>query len=125
LNGHYNLGKNQFRNKGGKPSGRKGIPSPLKGKPNGKKGIPTGPNGKKGVPSKKKGKTYGPSGRKGKTYGPNGRKGMPSKKKGKTYGPTGKQQNPAPEVECPHCGTIGKSNVMKRRHFDNCKKKPL
>jgi hypothetical protein len=123
LNGHYNLGKNQFRNKGGKPSGRKGIPSPLKGKPSGKKGIPNGrkgiPSGRKGIPSPLKGI---PSPLKGV---PSPLKGKPNGKKGKTYGPTGKQQNPAPEVECPHCGTIGKSNVMKRRHFDNCKKKPL
>lgn len=43
LNGHYNLGENQFRVSG--PSPLKGKPSPLKGIPNGRKGIPTGPSG--------------------------------------------------------------------------------
>jgi len=27
------------------------------------------------------------------------------------------------ESTCPHCGKIGKSNAMKRWHFDNCKRK--
>lgn len=27
------------------------------------------------------------------------------------------------EYKCPHCGKIGKSNAMKRWHFDNCKEK--
>lgn len=26
------------------------------------------------------------------------------------------------EVKCPHCDKIGKSGVMRRWHFDNCKK---
>lgn len=28
-----------------------------------------------------------------------------------------------PEVECPHCGKLGKGNVMFRYHFTNCKNK--
>jgi hypothetical protein len=144
LNGYYRLGEQkQFRNIGGKPSGRKGIPSPLKGKPsgkkgipNGKKGIPTGPQGprgkqqnparNKGIPSPKKGKPSGkkgipkgkPAWNKGISTGPNGRKGIPT-------GPSGKQKNPAPEVECPHCGLVGKGGNMTRYHFDNCKMKPI
>lgn len=27
------------------------------------------------------------------------------------------------EVQCPHCGKIGKNNVMPRWHFDNCRNK--
>jgi hypothetical protein len=111
------------------PNGRKGIPSPLKGKPSGRKGKPTGPHsaesnqkksermkgkptGKKGIPNGRKGI---PSPLKGK---PSGRKGIPTKKKGN---PSGKQQNPASEVECPHCGLVGRGGAMKRHHFDNCK----
>ena len=30
-----------------------------------------------------------------------------------------------PTTECPHCGKIGKGNVMYRFHFDNCKQKPF
>jgi hypothetical protein len=111
------------------PNGRKGIPSPLKGIPSPLKGKPTGPhsaesnqkrsermkgkpNGKKGIPNGRKGI---PSPLKGK---PSGRKGIPTKKKGN---PSGKQQNPASEVECPHCGLVGRGGAMKRHHFDNCK----
>lgn len=28
------------------------------------------------------------------------------------------------QVTCPHCGKIGKSGIMSRWHFDNCKKNP-
>ena len=110
LNGHYNLGENQFRVSGpsplkGKPSPKKGIPTGKKGIPSGRKGIPNGPNGKKGIPSGRKGI-------------PSGRKGIPTGKKGN---PSGKQQNPAPEVECPHCGLVGRGGNMNRYHFDNCK----
>jgi hypothetical protein len=118
LNGHYNLGENQFRTSG--PNGRKGKPNGRKGKPNGKKGIPTGPNGKKGKPngkkgiptrphstetkqklrdanlgkpSPKKGKPSGPSPLKGK---PNGRKGIPSPLKGKPNGRKGKSTGQIP-----------------------------
>jgi hypothetical protein len=122
----------------GVSSPNKGRPSPLRGKPNGKKGIPNGkkgiPNGRKGKPSGRKGIPNGkqrnpsgptqrkgiPNGRKGILTGPNGRKGIPTGRKGI---PNGKQQNPAPEVECPHCGKIGRGGVMKQHHFDNCKKK--
>jgi hypothetical protein len=122
LNGHCNIGKNQFRHSGvsplkGKPSGRKGNPSGRKGTPNGKQQNPSkNPSPKKGKPSGKKGI---PNGRKGIPTGPNGKKGIPT-------GPSGKQQNPAGKqriVECPHCGKIGGINAMTRRHFDNCKKK--
>ena len=70
-------------------------------------GIKRGPNGKKGIPT-----------------GPNGKKGIPNGKQQNPSGPRGKQQNPAPEVECPHCGLVGRGGNMKRYHFDNCKKKP-
>ena len=78
-----------------------GTPSPKKGIPTGKKGIPSG---RKGIPSPLKDK-------------PNGKQGI-------STGPNGPQQNPAPKVECPHCGKIGNRGAMKRWHFDNCKKKP-
>ena len=67
-----------------------------------------------GAPSPKKGK---PSGHIPWNKGIlNGKKGIPT-------GPRGKQKNPAPKVECPHCGKIGNRN-MTRDHFDNCKMKP-
>ncbi len=91
LNGHYNLGENQFRNKGGKPRGPYG--------PTGKHQNPTGPRGKQQNPG---------------TRSPRG-----------PYGPTGKHQNPSPEVECPHCGLVGRGGNMTRHHFDNCKRKPI
>ncbi|NDB60600.1 HNH endonuclease [bacterium] len=28
------------------------------------------------------------------------------------------------KIQCPHCGKIGGSNIMKRWHFDKCKSKP-
>ena len=87
-----------------------------KGKPNGRKGIPTGQiSWNKGIPHSDATKQKLSDDRKGK---PNGRKGIPT-------GPNGKQQNPAPKVECPHCGKIGGSNTMQRWHFDNCSKKPI
>jgi hypothetical protein len=123
LNGHCNIGKNQFRT-----SGPRGKPSPLKGKPNGKKGIPTGPSPLKGKPQspdhiKKRSdvNTGKPSPLKGK---PNGKKGIPTGPSPKKGNPSGKQQNPAPEVECPHCGLVGRGGNMTRYHFDNCKMKP-
>ena len=30
---------------------------------------------------------------------------------------------PVSKIQCPHCGTWGPSNNMKRYHFDNCKRK--
>ena len=118
----------------GKPSSKKGKPSPSKGiltgkqrnpssKPSSKKGKPSG---RKGIPTKKKGKPSGkqrnPSGK------PSPLKGRPSPSKGKPSGkkgiPNGKQKNPAPEVECPHCGLVGRGGGMTRYHFDNCKMKP-
>ncbi len=30
---------------------------------------------------------------------------------------------PKEKIECPHCGVIGAPHVMKRWHFDNCRKK--
>jgi hypothetical protein len=117
LNGRYHLGEDkQFRNKGGKP----GKPSPLKGKPNGKKGIPTGkPAWNKGKPSPKKGI---PNGKKGIPNGPQQNPSGPTGPRG-PYGPRGPQKNPAPEVECPHCGLVGRGGNMTRKHFDNCKMK--
>ena len=119
LNGHYNLGENQFRTSG--PKGKqqhlpwnKGISTgPLSdntkqkisnstiGKPNGREGILTG-------------KQQNPSGPRGPQQNP--------------HGPHGKQQNPHGSqriVECPHCGKTGGVNNMTRHHFDKCKKKPL
>ena len=107
LNSYYRLGEHkQFRNRGGKPSGRKG-------KPSGKKGIPNGPQQN---PSSK------PAWNKDK---PSPLKGIPSPLKGKPSPlkgiPSGKQR----EVECPHCGLVGGTSAMKRHHFDNCKMKPV
>jgi hypothetical protein len=106
----------------GRPSGRKGVPSSRKGVPSGRKGIPNGPNGKKGIPTGPNGKKGKPSGKKGI---PNGKKGKPSGKKGIPTGPRGKQKNPATEVECPHCGLVGRGSNMTRHHFGNCKMKPV
>ena len=95
LNSYYRLGEHkQFRNRGGKPSGRKGKPSGKKGIPNGPQQNPSSkpawnkdkPSPLKGIPSGKKGK---PNGRKGK---PSPLKGIPSGKKGIPNGP---QQNPS------------------------------
>ena len=95
---------------------------------NGLDGAPTGPNGRKGIPTGQiawnKGKPH-PSWNKGK---PSPRKGIPNGKKGISTGPspkkgipTGPQRNPAPKVECPHCGLVGRGGTMNRWHFDNCK----
>ena len=97
LNQRYHLGEHkQFRTGG--------TTSPKKGKPSGKipwnKGISTGQSKRKGIPS-------GPQGPRGKQKNPSG--------------PRGKQKNPAPEVECPHCGLVGRGGGMTRHHFDNCK----
>jgi hypothetical protein len=54
--------------------------------------------------------------------GPTGKQKNPSGPRG-PRGPTGKQKNPAPEVECPHCGLVGRISNMNRYHFDNCKEK--
>ena len=107
LNGHCNIGKNQFRVSG--PSPLKGKPSPLKGKPNGKKGKPSGRKGihtgqipwNKGIPAWNKGISAGPQ------QNPSGPRG------------------PQTKVKCPHCGKDGGINNMTRYHFDNCKKKPV
>ena len=100
LNGHCNIGKNQFRVSG--PTGPRGKQKNPRGPtgPNGKKGIPTGPNGKKGIPT-------GPSPKKGKTYGPNGKqrnpsskpsplKGIPNGRKGIPTGPSPLKGVPSP-----------------------------
>jgi hypothetical protein len=136
----------------GRPSGKKGIPSPLKGRPSplkGRpsplKGKPTGPSPLKGRPSGKKGIPNGPQQNPSGLRGPNGRKGKPAWNKGKPSPlkgipsgrkgiptgpsplkgiPTGKQKNPALEVECTHCGLVGRGGGMTRYHFDNCKMKP-
>ena len=117
LNGHCNIGKNQFRVSG--PSPLKGKPSPLKGKPNGKKGKPSGRKGihtgqipwNKGIPAWNKGISAGPQQN---PSGPRGPQQNPS-------GPRG----PQTKVKCPHCGKDGGINNMTRYHFDNCKKKPV
>ncbi len=78
---------------------------------------PRGPYGPQQNPSGPRGPSgpqQNPSGPRG-PYGPYGPQQNPS-------GPRGPQQNPAPKVECPHCGKIGNSGPMKRWHFDHCKK---
>jgi hypothetical protein len=83
-------------------------------------------NGLNGAPSGTRGKQQNPHGPYG-PYGPRGPSG-PSGKQQNPHGPRGpygKQKNPAPEVECPHCGLVGRGGNMTRRHFDNCKRKPL
>jgi hypothetical protein len=93
----------------------------LDGAPNGPRGKqqnphgPRGPNGKKGIPTGPRGKQQNPSGDRA-PRGPTGKQQNPS-------GPHGKQKNPAPEVECPHCGLVGRGGNMTRHHFDNCKMK--
>ena len=102
-------------------------------------GLDGCPKGIKRGPSEKKGKS---NGRKGKS---NGRKGIPSEKRGvpqstehikkRVDARAGKSQSAEtkqkisdaligithPEVECPHCGKIGRGGVMRRWHFDHCK----
>ena len=62
------------------------------------------------------------------------RRGKPSWNSGKTNLPKhsdetklkmslAKKGIEQPAMECPHCKKIGKSNAMKRWHFDNCKVK--
>jgi hypothetical protein len=62
------------------------------------------------------------------------RKGVPSWNSGRTDLPKhsddtklkmslAKKGMQQPIMECPHCKKIGKSNAMKRWHFDNCKVK--
>ena len=98
LNEQYRLGKiKQFRNTGGKPTGKQQNPH-----------GPHGPHGKQQNPG-----TRSPRGPYGKQQNPSGPRGT-----------SGKQQNPAPEVECPHCGLVGRGGNMTRYHFDNCKMKP-
>ena len=86
---------------------------------NGLDGGFDGPPWNKGIPAWNKGI---PAGRQQNPSGPRGPQQNPTGPRG-PRGPRGKQQNPAPEVECPHCGKIGKRN-MTRDHFDNCKRKP-
>jgi len=81
---------------------------------------PTGPTGPRGKQQNPRGPT-GPNGRQGKPTGPRGKQQNPHGPRG----PYGKQRNPAPEVKCPHCGLVGRGGNMTRRHFDNCKMKPL
>jgi len=68
---------------------------------------------------------------KGKTLGPQSeerRKNISIGNKGKTKGiKRGPQKNPAnkkyEEVTCPYCNKVGTGNVMKRFHFNNCKRR--
>ena len=101
---------------------RKGKPSPNKGKPgnpHSDETIQKMSDAKKGKPNGRKGKPHSDASKKKMS---DAKKGKPNGKKGKT---SGKQQNPAPEVECPHCGLVGRGGGMARHHFDNCKMKPL
>ena len=99
----------------GLDGGVPGLPSPKKGKSSPRKGIPYGPSGTQQNPSGPRGKQQNPTGPRGPT-GPQQNPHGPR-------GPYGKQQNPAPEVECPHCGLVGRGGNMTRHHFDNCKAK--
>ena len=130
LNGRYHLGEDkQFRNSGPhSDESKQKISDATKGikrGPNGKKGIP---NGRKGIPSGQipwnKGMKGIPTGRPAWNKGiPNRRKGIPlsDEHKQNLRKPKGKQKNPAAEVECPHCGLVGRGGNMTRKHFDNCK----
>jgi hypothetical protein len=109
LNGHYNLGESQFRNIGPKSAETRQKISDAK------KGIPRSAETRQKMSDAKKGK---PAWNKGKP-------GKPNQKKGILTGPRGKQQNPAPEIKCPHCGLVGGASGMIRWHFDNCKKNPI
>ena len=61
----------------------------------------------------------------------NASRGKPSWNKGLKTGPQSEETKnkrsitmkgcSQPTFECPHCNKIGKSNAMKRWHFDNCK----
>jgi hypothetical protein len=97
-----------------------GLDGAPKGAPSKKKGKPTGPNKGRGKLRGKQGKQQNPHGPRG-PRGPTG----PYGKQQNPHGPKGKQQNPAPKIECPHCGLVGGTSAMKRHHFDNCKKKPI
>ena len=146
LNRHCNIGKNQFRVSGVSP--KKGIltgPNGKKGKPNGRLGIPTGPNKGRGKPHSDgwRGYTYSEESKqkmrkpkseehKQKLRKPRSEESKQKMRKPKSEEhkqnmrkPKGKQQNPAPKIECPHCGLVGGTSAMKHYHFDNCKKKPI
>ena len=120
LNGHYNLGENQFRNSG--PSSRKGKKiGPNSDEHNQKisvalTGITRSGETRKRVSAAAMGRPQSAETIKKRA---DSNRGKPSPKKGILTGPTMK-------VECPHCGTIGGiGGPMKRWHFDNCKKKLL
>lgn len=67
---------------------------------------------RKGVPNGKKGKKQnGPAWNKGKSHSPEQVEKMREAMTGYEY----------EQVTCPHCGTSGGSNNMKRYHFDRCK----
>ena len=110
LNGHYNLGKNQFRTSG-TPSDehRKKMSDAKKGKPSGKKGKPISTEHRKKISDARKGKpgtTHSaetkqrisdakkgnPSGRKGKTNSIEHRKKISDSNKGKTHSAETKQK---------------------------------
>ena len=106
----------------GKPAWNKGKPSPKKGIPSGRKGMPSG---RKGIPSPLKGRPGKPHSDETRQKISDAKEGKPSPKKGVPSPlkgiPTGRKGVPAPEVECPHCGLVGRGGNMNRYHFDNCK----
>jgi hypothetical protein len=112
--------------------GSAGKPAWNKGKPSPKKGIPIGPHSaetRQKMSDARKGMKLGPHSDESKQKISDANKGKPSPKKGIPTGkkgvPNGKQKNPAPKVECPHCGLVGRISNMTRHHFDNCKEKPF
>ena len=118
LNGHCNIGKNQFRCT---PEGIEKSAAANRGKPAWNKGIPRSAETKQKISDASMGK-------------PGPKKGIPRSaetkqkisdtkaKNGKSAWNKGISTGPRPKVECPHCGTMVGN---KRGHFDNCKQKLL
>jgi hypothetical protein len=126
LNDHYNLGKNQFRTSGPiSDEHRKKLSDAKKGKPSDRKGKPISDEHRKKISDARKGMKLGPrstetkqkisDAKKGKTLSTETKQKMSDVRKGR------KQKL----VECPHCGLVGGISNMKRKHFDNCSKKPI
>ena len=57
--------------------------------------------------------------KKRKTQKPRSDKGKP---RSKLRSDKGKLRKPQPQITCPHCGKTGGGSMMKRWHFDRCKK---
>jgi hypothetical protein len=115
LNGHCNIGKNQFRRSG-----------------------PHSDETKQKLSDANKGKTLSAETKqkisdanKGKTRSDESKQKISDAKKGKTHSAETKQKISdakkgisQPKVTCPHCGVVSNPGNMNRWHFDNCKSKP-